>query len=305
MIVTITPNPAYDITYALPHVELGQVHRVTDIRERAGGKGINVARVLDQLGQQVNATGFADPTFVDVLDRDGIAHDLVEALPRVRRTLVVRGAEATSFWERGHELAPGGEDMLVERVQDRLADVAGLVVSGSLPSGCDPALPARLASRAVDAGVPVIVDADGEPLRHAAQVPGVVLMPNADEVHLLADAAQDWIDACHDLVESGVRAVLATRGADGMTAVTVDGVWHATPGERLDGNPAGAGDAAAAAVIMHLARDVFDWPTLLADAVATSGAAVVAPVAGEIDTAVRDRLLTQVSVQRSEEENPR
>lgn len=301
MILTVTANPAYDVTYTVPRVDLGEVHRVADVRERPGGKGINVARVLGQLGESACAMGFGDEGFAAALDGDGIAHDLVDALPRVRRTLVVRAAETTSFWERGDELASDAENDLVRRVGARLPDARGLVVSGSLPDGTDPALPARLARCAVEARVPVIVDADGDPLRHAAGVPGVVLMPNTDEVRLLADGSGDWFEVCRSLVGSGVRAVLATRGADGMTAVTADGIWHATPGDHLDGNPTGAGDAAAAAVIAHLAGGADDWPALLADAVATSGAAVLAPVAGEIDTEARARLRTCVTVHPSKE----
>lgn len=298
MILTVTPNPAYDVTYAVPRVDVGAVHRVIEVRERAGGKGINVARVLGQLGEPAYAMGFGNAAFADALDADDISHDLVDALPRIRRTLVVHAEEATSFWEPGATLADGAEDDLARRVEARLDDAGGVVVSGSLPRGADPKLPARLAQLAIAAGVPAIVDADDEPLRHAARVPGIVLMPNADEVRTLAPGSHDWLDACRSLVDSGVRAVLATRGSDGMTAVTPDGVWTATAGERLEGNPTGAGDAAAAAAIAHLAGNTVDWATLLADSVATSGAAVRAPVAGEFDPATRDRLRPLIAVER-------
>ncbi|UPK76267.1 hexose kinase [Nocardioidaceae bacterium SCSIO 66511] len=299
--LTVTPNPAYDVTYVVPGVELGKVHRVAEVQERAGGKGINVARVLGQFGEDVHALGFGDAGFAAALDADGISNELIDALPRVRRTLVVHGAETTAFWERGHELEPGADDALAEQVEAALVDARGLVVSGSLPGGADPGLPARLARLAVAAGVPVVVDADGEALRLAARVPGVVLMPNADEVRALAPDTDDWLDACRSVVDAGVRAVIATRGAEGMTAVTADEVRHATPARRVDGNPTGAGDAAAAAVISQLARDSDDWHTLLVDAVATSGAAVVAPVAGQIDAAVRASLRTGITTQRDEE----
>ena len=299
--LTVTPNPAYDVTYVVPGVELGKVHRVAEVRERAGGKGINVARILGQLGEDVHALGFGDAGFAAALDDDGISNELIAALPRVRRTLVVHGAETTSFWERGHKLAPGAEDALARQVEAALVDARGLVVSGSLPGGGDPGLPARLARLAVTAGVPVVVDADGEVLRLAARVPGVVLMPNADEVRALAHDTDDWLDACRSVVDTGVRAIIATRGAEGMTAVTAVEIRHATPPRRVDGNPTGAGDAAAAAVISQLACDSDDWHTLLVDAVATSGAAVAAPVAGQIDTAVRASLRTGITTRRDEE----
>ncbi|HLR84567.1 MAG TPA: hexose kinase [Nocardioidaceae bacterium] len=303
-ILTVTPNPAYDVTYVVPRIDLGAVHRVAEVRERAGGKGINVARVLGQLGVRAHALGFGDNAFAMALRDDGIDHDLVEALPRVRRTLVVRAEDTTSFWEPGATLADGAEDELCRRVEERLTDARGVVVSGSLPSGADPGLPARLARLAVAAGVPVVVDTHGEPLRRAAQVPGVVLMPNTDELADLATDADDWKTACDSLVAAGVRAVVATHGADGMSAVAQDASWHASPPERIAGNPTGAGDAAAAATIAHLSGGHPDWPALLAEAVATSGAAVTMPAAGEIDHATRERLRPYVTVRRDEELQP-
>ncbi|UYM04144.1 1-phosphofructokinase family hexose kinase [Solicola gregarius] len=304
MILTVTPNPAYDVTYAVPRVTLGDVHRVAEVRERAGGKGINVGRVLDQLGEPVCVLGFGDAAFTAALDRDGIAHDLVEALPHVRRTLVVHAEQATSFWEPGATLSDGAEAELMRRTESRLANAHGLVVSGSLPRGTDPRLPARLAQLAIDAGVPVVVDCDGEPLRRAAKVPGVVLMPNADEARVLAGGSDDWLSACRSLVESGVRAVVATRGEDGMAAILADRCLQAVCGDRLEGNPTGAGDAAAAAMIAGLARGQLDWSTLLTDAVSTSAAAVVAPAAGEVDLATRDRLRAKVRVHPLEKGPP-
>lgn len=298
MILTVTPNPAYDITYRVARVEPGTVHRVADVRERVGGKGVNVARVLMRRGEPVRALGFGNDSFAADLEAIGLRHDLVPTLRRVRRTVVVHGAdETTSFWEPGAALTqPDASDLLVDRLRAHLPEARGVVVSGSLPAGADPALPARLAEAALGADVPVVVDTDGEPLQIAAGVPGVVLVPNADELGLLVAGSRpgsDVLDDCGRLVASGARAVIATRGEHGMLAATRDGAWRATPEQRVDGNPTGAGDAAAAAIVAGLAAAV-DWPTMLSDAVATSAAAVASPVAGEIDESIRERVRVRV-----------
>lgn len=310
MILTVTPNPAYDVTYSVPRLRPGSVHRVAQVRERVGGKGINVARVLTQLGESVCALGFGDDGFAAELDSAGLPNDLVRALPRVRRTLVVHGRDdTTSFWEPGAALdSPDAADALCERLRARIGDADGVVVSGSLPTGADPALPARLAEIAVHAGVPVVVDTDGEPLRTAAHVPGVVLVPNADELERLRPGSResaDCLGACADLLSTGVRAVIATRGADGVVAVTHDGAWRASSDVRVEGNPTGAGDAAAAAIVARLSAPPVDWPALLADTVATSAAAVAAPVAGEIDPATRARIRPEVTEAHVPEETSR
>lgn len=105
----------------------------------------------------------------------------------------------------------------------------------------------------------------------------------------------DVVGAGSRLVARGVAAVVATRGAAGLIAVTPHGAWHARLDTGLDGNPTGAGDAVAAAVIRQLVRGT-PWPDLLADAVAASAAAVLAPVAGELDAAAYPALADRTSI---------
>ncbi|AFU05823.1 hexose kinase [Nocardia brasiliensis] len=306
MILTVTMNPAYDMTYRVEHFERGQAHRVRSVEQRIGGKGINVTRVLNQLGKYARATGFADHAFAAAAELE-MPVDFVHALPWVRRTVVISESEdgtATALWEPGARVSnPHAAEQLAVRVTGMLPDIDGLVISGSLPGGIAPTLPAEIARGAIAADVPTICDVDGEALRLAAQVPGVVLMPNGDELHRLTGVkpatAEEVVTAAYPLIESGVRAVIATRGADGMVAVTAEGAWFAALPEPLAGNPTGAGDSATAAVIAALTADeVPDWPTILTDAVATSAAAVVIPVAGEIDRCLRTRIAPTVRVTR-------
>src|SRR5690625_1318603 len=58
MILTLTLNPAVDISYKLDQLSMDTVNRVEDVSKTAGGKGLNVARVLTQLGEEVAASGF-------------------------------------------------------------------------------------------------------------------------------------------------------------------------------------------------------------------------------------------------------
>ncbi|GAB2563084.1 hexose kinase [Nocardia heshunensis] len=304
MILTVTMNPAYDLTYRLEQLERGRAQRVLSVEQRLGGKGINVMRVLTQLGSAARATGFADHTFAAAAAAEFPA-DFVPALPWVRRTLVISEScdgTATGLWEPGayvHE--PHAVDRLADRIAFLLPELRGVVVSGSLPGGIDDGVPADLARAAVAAGVPTVCDVDGPALKLAATVPGVVLMPNQDELERLtgvvAERPEAVVRAARPLLDAGVRAVIATRGTAGMIAVTTAGAWSARLPKPLAGNPTGAGDAAAAAVIRALAatREP-DWPAVLTDAVATSAAAVVIPVAGQIDLTLRDRLTPTVQV---------
>ncbi|MEU2041491.1 hexose kinase [Nocardia niwae] len=300
----MTMNPAYDMTYRVERFERGQAHRVRSVEQRIGGKGINVTRVLNQLGKYARATGFSDHAFAAAAELE-MPVDFVHALPWVRRTVVISESEdgtATALWEPGARVSnPHAAEQLAVRVAGLLPEIAGLVISGSLPGGIEPSLPAEIARTAIAADVPTICDVDGEALRLAAQVPGIVLTPNSAELRRLTGAEPETDDeirtAVQPLIDNGVRAVIVTRGPDGIAAVTADGAWSAALAEPLAGNPTGAGDAAVAAAIAALSSDARpDWAALLADVVATSAAAVVIPVAGEIDRGLRTRLAPTVRV---------
>ncbi|HET7328153.1 MAG TPA: hexose kinase [Nocardioidaceae bacterium] len=289
MIVTVTCNPAIDITYRVDRLQPGEVHRVRDVATRPGGKGVNVARVLHQLGEQTTATGLADAFFGVTLEALGVPAVFVPALAGVRRTLVVHADSApatTSLWEPGAAPADptAAAVLLIEQVTALLTDASALVVSGSLPPGVDPALPAGLATVATAAGIPAVLDLDDAALRVAADGGGAVLVPNRDELARLSGAAGDLdvVAAARDLSARSRAPVVATLGADGMLAVAGRDCWHARPAEHVAGNPTGAGDAAAAAIARGLAHRN-PWPDVLADAVALSSACVLAPVAGEVD----------------------
>ncbi|MYX42455.1 1-phosphofructokinase, partial [Streptomyces sp. SID89] len=77
MILTVTLNTAVDITYRVPALRPHTSHRVTEVTERPGGKGVNVARVLAALGHEVTVTGFAGGT------TGGELRDRLAALPGI------------------------------------------------------------------------------------------------------------------------------------------------------------------------------------------------------------------------------
>ncbi|MFD4404084.1 hexose kinase [Nocardia sp. NPDC058499] len=304
VILTVTMNPAYDVTYRVENFTCGRTHRVKSVEQRLGGKGINVTRVLNQLGRYARATGFADHAFAAAAEAE-VPVDFVHALPWVRRTVVISESDtgtATALREPGARVAnPHASEQLEVRVSGMLPHISGLVIAGSLPEGIDPGLPARIAQAALEARVPTVCDLDGPALRMASRVPGVVLLPGLAEFEELtksgAETPAALVAAARPLVDRGAGAVIITRGPLGMVAVTADGAWDAHLPEPLTGNPTGAGDTVAAAVIAALANaNPPDWPAILVDAVATSAASVVIPVAGEIDRRLRGHLAPTVVV---------
>lgn len=291
MILTVTPNPAIDLTYRVATLEPGETHRVAAPAVRAGGKGLNVARVIAQTGGAAfaltTAGGPAGLRLADDLDAAGLPSELVPVAAPTRSSVAIvdeGSGETTIFNEAGGALSPAEWTALRDAVERLAVPATAIVGSGSLPPGAPDSFYADLVEVARRRGVPSVIDAIGLPLLAAAEAGADVLKPNRRE---LADTVgtDDPVDGARALLAAGARLVLVSLGADGMLAVSERGVSSARLPHPLTGNATGAGDAAVAAVATALASGITDPSTLVRRATAWSAAAVVAPLAGELDPA--------------------
>ncbi|MHB1928079.1 MAG: 1-phosphofructokinase family hexose kinase [Acidimicrobiales bacterium] len=295
-VLAVSLNPALDVTYRVAALRPGGVHRVAHHVAVPGGKAVNVARTLAALGHPVTLTGLlGGPTGQALgagLETAAIETRFVEIEAETRRTVVVvdEAGAATGFWEAGPLVAI--EEWL------RLLDVAARLVrshpvvalSGSLPPGVPVDAYAELVGLARRAGAAVILDADGEPLRHALAARPDIVKPNRDELlHVAGDGGEDplggagpasLLAAAERMREAGAASVVASLGDDGLFAVTPSGRFRAMPPEVVVGNPTGAGDAVVAALARGLAAGDA-WSAVLADAVALAAATVASPTAGD------------------------
>ena len=110
VIVTVCLNPAIDVTYRVPELSVGRSHRVREVHTRAGGKGINVARVLHQLAEPVTIAGLCGGTtgaeIAADLQRSGLRAVLTPISGQSRRTVtVVDAREATVLNEPGPQVS--------------------------------------------------------------------------------------------------------------------------------------------------------------------------------------------------------
>ncbi|MGK4578972.1 1-phosphofructokinase family hexose kinase [Kitasatospora sp. HPMI-4] len=301
MILTVTLNAALDITYRLDRLHRHGGNRVGAVAERAGGKGVNVSRVLHALGQRTAVTGLAGGLTGAALRRDLAAAGLLDHLLPIdgesRRTVAVveeQAGDTTILLEPGPVVRPGEWARFLDHLGGLLPGAAAVVFSGSLPRGVPGDAYARLVRLAHAHGVPAVLDADGEALRAALPARPAVIKPNVDEL-AAATGLADPVAAARSLQAAGAGAVIASLGPEGLIALTSHGGWRARPPERLAGNPTGAGDAAVAALTLGLVTGA-SWPDRLAEAVALSAAAVAAPLAGDFDPAVHHRLRSLVDV---------
>jgi tagatose 6-phosphate kinase len=297
VILTVTLNTALDITYRVPGLRPHASHRVTGVTERPGGKGLNVARVLAALGHEVTVTGFAGGTTGNVVHQGltgvhGVTDALVPVAGPTRRTIAVvdeRTGDTTQLNEPGPAVAPAEWNAFQEAYEDLLAGASAVALCGSLPPGVPVGAYAGLVRTARAAGVPVLLDTSGEPLRRGLAARPDLIKPNADELAELT-GSHDPLRATQAARRRGARSVVASLGAEGLLAVTPEGRWRAAPPAHVHGNPTGAGDSAVAGLLSGLVENL-PWPDRLARAVALSAATVLAPVAGEFDRAAYEELL--------------
>jgi 1-phosphofructokinase family hexose kinase len=289
VIVTVTPNPAIDLTYRVDAFTPGASLRVDTARLRAGGKGLNVARVLHRTGSDVVAVtttgGDTGREFQAELAASGIRSTLVPVAGATRRSVAVvddAAGETTIMNERGAALSPAEWRSLAASAAAAAQGAACVTGSGSLAPGTPQTFYADLVRAAHDAGAVAIIDAVGEALIAAADAGADLLKPNRSEL-LETTGESDPIAGARELIGRGARLVLVSLGADGMLAVCDRApVWHARMPRPLEGNPTGAGDAAVAAAAATFASGERDARAVLARATAWSAAAVLTPVAGEL-----------------------
>lgn len=325
MILVVSLNPALDVTHHVAKADWAGVNRPHEVTARAGGKGLNVARTLNSLGTDVLVIGLiggpAGEAVQSGLSAAGVSEQFTAIAAQTRRTFAVvdtvRGQTAL-FNEPGPQVSGAEYERFRLRYRDLLADSAAVVLSGSLPQALPPGTYAELAELATAAGVPVVLDTDGPPLRLGAAGRPAIVKPNLEELERIVSrplrlgaasstdpAAPPGRPECPDLdavtgaarelMAAGAAAVVVSLGPAGLLAVTGEGTWRAAPPGPEPGNPTGAGDAAVAALARGLAVGQ-DWPQRLRHAAALGTAAVAAPVAGEFSPARYRELLPLVSV---------
>lgn len=285
--VTVTPNPAIDVTYTVAHQVLGETLRVRDVRRAPGGKGLNVARVLAVLDRDVVTLqplgGDAGRWMANAIAELGLASARCEIEGETRTTVaVIDGAtHPTLLAEPGPGLAPHEWTRLAAALAETANRGDWVVIAGSFPSGSSAEHLELLIEAAHGSGALVAVDTSGDMLRAAVRARADLIKANEVEI-AEATGVGDAVEGMGRLAQSGA-VVMMSRGADGAVLRETDGTvieQPAVPG--VAGNPTGAGDAATAGLVAALAEGR-TARTALAWAAVCGAAAVLRPGAGELD----------------------
>ena len=307
MIVTVTPNPAIDRTYRVQHLDLGNSHRVETAHAQAGGKGINVARILTSFGFPVIAAAIVGGTNGDWIEHElsnsGVAGQFVTSGGDSRQTItaVTNGGDAwIEFDESGSEVDAGTWRDFLNLVSSLMEPADVVVLSGSLPPGVPLDGYRELVEIAHNAQVRVVLDTSGLSLREALVARPDVIKPNRFELAAISEMSCDSVEsvlaACRHLRVLGAQAIVATLGAEGIVVFGDESVWRVRHPQR-SGNPVGAGDATTAGI----AAGFFEGLELM-DAVRRGAtwalASMASPFAGLIEVSEAAVCATVIEVER-------
>jgi 6-phosphofructokinase 2 len=307
-LLTITMNPALDVSTAVEEVRHTSKLRCEPMQRRAGGGGVNVARELHRLGTDVLAFYTAGHStgrmMFSLLQEEGVTchpHPIA-GFPRESFTVLEQSS--------GHEyrfVLPGPnisteewEGALVEI--GKLCDPQALVVaSGSLPPGVPQDFFARVARVVQGAEGLLIVDTSGEPLVEALKQGVFMVKPSLHELRDLSGKALTRLfavrDAALDLVHSGsARIAVVSLGEMGALMACAQGVWYAPPLHVVVHSAVGAGDSFVAGMVWALAAGETPLQAF-AKGVACATATLVSTANGLADTELVLKLLQQVQCQ--------
>jgi 1-phosphofructokinase len=283
MIITITLNPAVDKTVEIANFQAGTVNRVSTLRSDAGGKGINVSKVIRSLGGNSKAVGFlggAAGNFIKAyLDRIGVENDFHFIAGETRTNLKVVDVQQktnTDINEPGPPVSREDIAILQRRVSERLAPDTVVVFSGSVPVNVDPGIYGEWIAAAKQAGAVTLLDADGDLLKQGVKSGPFLVKPNIHELERyfgtrIMDLGEAERLARRLIRKYGIEQVVVSLGAQGALFLNRErSVWaHGLKVEVK--STVGAGDSMVAALAYSIERGYdFDKAIRLAMAAGTA-----------------------------------
>ena len=310
MIITVSLNPAIDQTLVLPRFVAGDTLRVRSSRFDPGGKAINVSRVVQELGGESLAMGFAPGglgRYIEqTLESQGIDCDFVHTRGETRTNITIVDESRhmhTILSDPGPRTERHYVDQLTSRLLKHLRPGDWLVVAGSIPPPLPAAVYARFIEQAREVGAHTVLDADGDALAAGVAARPELVKGNRRELERLLgrhlDDEESTLTAALEVRAMGVDTVVVTRGREGAIAASEEGHWRSLAPRVRAVSAVGSGDAFLAGVVLTLSQGGA-LEEALRLGVASGTAAVLMPGTELCRRREVDILLPRVRVQRIE-----
>ena len=307
MIHTITLNPALDKTVVVPDLTVDAVNRITELRQDAGGKGINVSKVIAKLGGQSEAiailAGGTGAWIKSALEEAGITVRSIEVEGETRTNLKVVDPikhQNTDINEPGPIVTDHMLNELLEKLAREIPEGDIVVISGSVPKGVAEDTYAKWVTLMRMFGKKVFLDVDGVQLENALEHCPYFTKPNNHELAALLGrklaTTEDIAEAAKELNGRGVKKVVISMGGDGAIMATDEGIWHASPVKVPVGSTVGAGDSVVAALAYAEERGMSLEDTVRLS-MATGAANVMQAGTQAAERELVDSLIDQVGIE--------
>ncbi|UOB20998.1 1-phosphofructokinase [Macrococcus armenti] len=263
MIYTITLNPSIDYVMFTDRFEQGALNRAHTTYKFAGGKGINVSRVLKTLDNDTTVHGFLGGfpgQFIsDKLQSSNILVDCVEVNSDTRINVKLKGTSETEINAPGPDINEQHIEQLMNKIE-ALTTNDTVIIAGSIPKSMPDDIYAQIAKRCYTKNIPFVVDAEKNLLNSVLQYKPLFVKPNIVELeemfdtHLQTDEA--IIRAAKQLMHKGAQMVFVSMGGDGAMLVTHDKCFKAIVPKGQVVNTVGAGDSTVAGMIAGLTNNL-------------------------------------------------
>ena len=305
-IATVTLNPAFDLVGRLARIEIGEVNTVETLGLYPAGKGINVAKVLADLGTKLSVTGFLGEEnqgdFVQSFAKNGVDDQFYRVAGKTRINVKITETEAdvTDLNFLGFEISEEEWEKFTAQTQNWESQFDLVAVCGSLPRGVSPEKFALWLETLHQQGLKVVLDSSNAALTAGLNAHPWLVKPNRRELEVWAGRALNSIEevivAAQELRAKGIENVIISMGEKGSVWINNEGVLQAQP-PRCENvvSTVGAGDSMVAGLIYGFSQG-WDKAKTLAFASATSALAVSQSNVGISDKTALEGILAQVKL---------
>jgi tagatose 6-phosphate kinase len=262
MITTVTLNPAIDKTITTSSLLSGQVNRSESVKNIAGGKGINVTKVLRQYGNSVCALGFLGGytgRFIEeYVEGLGAESFFTRIAGETRTSINVLSGDGyvTEILEPGPVITEEEKEQFLQTYRKKIAGSEFVVLSGSAPKGLPTDIYAQLIALADEQKIRTVLDTNGELLVEGVKAKPFLIKPNTKELEYLTGRklreGSEIKEAALQLASEGIAHVLVSMGEKGMLYATEGKCLFAKAPKVKALNTVGSGDSAVAAAVMAL-----------------------------------------------------
>lgn len=255
MIYTLTLNPALDYDIYLDNFKEEKLNLSKEINIRAGGKGINVSKLLANLGIKSKALGYAGGFVGDFIEKDlskeGIETDFVKLEGTTRINVKINNnSKETEIAGLSPEISKKQEDSLLEKLSKLKKDDV-LILSGSIPESLEKNIYKIISGKLVS-GIKVVLDTRGNLLKENLSS-NFLIKPNIIELEEMfgkeLKTTKDIIRECNYFLEQNVENIIVSMGGKGALFINKKGAWSAKSPKGVLINSVGAGDSMVAGFI--------------------------------------------------------